>query len=99
MSSASSVSIRQHPKYGNLVVLFENDHFFITLGPDCTTFVYLDICFLLAIICFSLLYFFTIKAIYSQPNRQIIGMVTIVGAVIQIFSYLIIAISNPGIIT
>jgi DMSO reductase anchor subunit len=53
----------------------------------------------MAIIGFILLDYFTVSQIYAKPERQLWGTLTAVGAIIQIFSYVMVAISNPGIIT
>jgi hypothetical protein len=54
---------------------------------------------MMAAIGFVLLDFFTIRQIYIKPDRELWGMVSTVLAFIQTGSYIIIAISNPGIIT
>lgn len=82
-----------------MVVLFENDKWLITLGPDCNYELILDICCIMAILCFIVLDYFTVRQILAKPDRQLWGAITMVGAVVQIFLYIIIAISNPGIIT
>lgn len=48
---------------------------------------------------FVVLDYFTIRTVYAQPGYEVLGTVTIVGAVVQVLTYIIIAISNPGVIT
>jgi hypothetical protein len=82
-----------------LKILFENDRFLITLGPDCNLYSYhADWCFIFAMVLFLIVDFIAIAQIYKQGN-QVLGVITIVGAVIQVLCYVMIAISNPGIIT
>lgn len=60
---------------------------------------YIDACFIVAILMFALLDFFTIRAIYGKDGREVLGTVTVVGTALQLLSYLMVAISNPGIVT
>jgi energy-coupling factor transporter transmembrane protein EcfT len=87
-------------KYGNMIILFENDKWLITLGPHCILFtLFIDFLFVIAIVALIVLNCFTLKQIFNKPDREVWGVFSTIGAIIQIFSYINIAISNPGIIT
>lgn len=48
---------------------------------------------------FIILDYFTVRTVYSQPGHDLLGTITIVGAIVQVFTYIIVAISNPGVVT
>lgn len=71
----------------------------LLLGLTVNFYPSLDACFIFAMILFGLLYFFTIRQIYQKEGREVLGIITIIGTVVQVLSYIAVAISNPGVIT
>lgn len=71
----------------------------LLLGPTVIHPLYaVDWCFLFAITFFVVVDFVTVTQIHAKDNT-VLAVITIVGATIQVLGYLMIAISNPGIIT
>ena len=59
---------------------------------------YVDFCFFIALICFILLEILVTSVLF-QKDYTIMGFIFMFGGIIQSLSYIIVAISNPGIAT
>ena len=85
-----------HRKWGNFMVLYDGK-FSITLGPDCTLFYNIDWCFIPTFICFTVASIAILYLVFSNSQSIIVKLSGLLICGGEVVSYLLMAISNPGI--
>lgn len=71
----------------------------ITIGPDCKAPPYTDLCFLPTFIAFCTVSYFLTALVFSTTDNIYFRITTVFICVGHPLSYLLVAISNPGIVT
>jgi hypothetical protein len=82
-----------------MLVLYDGA-FLITLGPDCKIYnLIIDWCFISTFLFFCTGAFFMLKFMLSSTTNIYLILATIIVCIGTCLSYLLVATSNPGIIT
>ncbi len=69
----------------------------VTLGPDCNKLSYLDWCFLPTFICFTVASIAILYLVFSNSQSIVVKLSGILICGGELLSYLLMAISDPGI--
>ena len=93
----SSQNGKERKKYGSMVVLYDGK-FVLTLGPDCKTILIIDWCFLPTFTIFCVLSIFTIQFVFASSGNVYLQIATVIVCVGTCVSYLMVGISNPGVV-
>ena len=70
----------------------------LSLGPDCTSFSHLDLCFVPAFLAFSVATYFVIVLVFSSSQNATFRIVTLLICIGQPLAYLLTALANPGVV-
>jgi hypothetical protein len=85
------------PRYGNLIVLLDKGPIHLSIGPNCTSNVYVDGCFLSGFSFFCLLAILLCYTVTASYSNEIVILVAYGLSITQVSSYLFVALSNPSI--
>ena len=70
----------------------------LSLGPDCTHLSIPDLCFIPAILAFSVATYFVIALVFSSSQNATFRIVTLLICLGQPLAYLLTALGNPGVV-